>query len=277
MSRTPPARPYPRTISSPDCADPPVRPGPGKTHRPHGATERVTHPEACPCEFGSGSPRPGPGRRRRRVPALTARHRARPQATPLPAAGRFLPSGDAGGTVRSEDRADPGVPGPGGRLPPLRRRLRQDGSPAAWPDAVGRRIGGPGAERRPLPRHAGLDRDRRRDRRGRHGRRTRPLVAGRVTVAKRSPPLFGSVTWAITSAQAKRNWRIGSGPGSARNSPISWSCVFPARPAPLPRSMQPRRPERLFLPSSTSRETPTRNLKPYAGAGSLASCRRSPL
>ena len=31
MSRTPPARPYPRTISSPDCADPPVRPA-GKTH-----------------------------------------------------------------------------------------------------------------------------------------------------------------------------------------------------------------------------------------------------
>lgn len=48
MSRTPPGRPYPRTISSPDCADPTVRPRPGKGHRPHGAIERVTHPEACP-------------------------------------------------------------------------------------------------------------------------------------------------------------------------------------------------------------------------------------
>lgn len=45
MSRTPPARPYPRTISSPDCADPPVRPA-GTAHRPHGTIERATHPEA---------------------------------------------------------------------------------------------------------------------------------------------------------------------------------------------------------------------------------------
>ncbi|WP_327419578.1 hypothetical protein [Streptomyces sp. NBC_01233] len=40
MSRTPPARPYPRTTSSPDCADPPVRPG-SKAHRPHGPIERA--------------------------------------------------------------------------------------------------------------------------------------------------------------------------------------------------------------------------------------------
>jgi hypothetical protein len=35
---TPPARPYPRTTSSPDCADPPALPA-GKAHRPHGAIE----------------------------------------------------------------------------------------------------------------------------------------------------------------------------------------------------------------------------------------------
>jgi hypothetical protein len=44
VSRTPPARPYPRTISSPDCADPPVRRGSGKAHRPHGAIERARTP-----------------------------------------------------------------------------------------------------------------------------------------------------------------------------------------------------------------------------------------
>lgn len=42
MSGTPPARPCPRTISSPDCADPPVGPA-GRAHRPHGATERVAY------------------------------------------------------------------------------------------------------------------------------------------------------------------------------------------------------------------------------------------
>ncbi len=42
MSRTPPARPYPRTISSPDCADPPVRPD-GKAHRLHGARSSGSH------------------------------------------------------------------------------------------------------------------------------------------------------------------------------------------------------------------------------------------
>ena len=36
MSGTPPARPYPRTTSSPDCADPPALPA-EKAHRPHGA------------------------------------------------------------------------------------------------------------------------------------------------------------------------------------------------------------------------------------------------
>jgi hypothetical protein len=80
VSRTPPAPPYPRTISSPDCADPPVRPA-GKAHRPHGAIERVTHPETCPREFRSGSPRPSPRRRRRRMPAPPTRDRARPQTT----------------------------------------------------------------------------------------------------------------------------------------------------------------------------------------------------
>lgn len=40
MSRTPPARPYPRTISSPDCADPPVRPRRGKAHPHAGSTVR---------------------------------------------------------------------------------------------------------------------------------------------------------------------------------------------------------------------------------------------
>ncbi len=44
MSRTPPTRPYPRTISSPDCADPPVRRRPGRFYRPNGAIERAQEP-----------------------------------------------------------------------------------------------------------------------------------------------------------------------------------------------------------------------------------------
>ncbi len=46
MSRTPPARPYPRTISSPDCADPPVRPA-GAAHRA-GHTRRLVHASSAP-------------------------------------------------------------------------------------------------------------------------------------------------------------------------------------------------------------------------------------
>lgn len=97
-------RPYPRTISSPACADPPVRP-PGKAHRPHGAIERVTHPEAYPREFRSGSPRPSP----RRVPALPTRHRARPQTT-------WQPHGwEACGLLTRKVRDSPGHK-PGGLL-----------------------------------------------------------------------------------------------------------------------------------------------------------------
>lgn len=51
MSRTPPALLYPRTISSPDCADPPVRPAAGKAHRPptaYGAIETNPEPVRLP-------------------------------------------------------------------------------------------------------------------------------------------------------------------------------------------------------------------------------------
>lgn len=58
MSRTPPAPPYPRTISSPDCADPPVRPAAGKAHRPpapHGAIERDTRESPSVASFPARS------------------------------------------------------------------------------------------------------------------------------------------------------------------------------------------------------------------------------
>lgn len=118
MSRTPPVRPYPRTISSRDCADPPVRPGPGKAHRPHGPIERarelpaaggslrILPPGAVPAQADAAAPVVPPGR-------PLSRYGGRRRTATAARSPRTVGQRPPGGRTRHRGRG--GAADPGGR------------------------------------------------------------------------------------------------------------------------------------------------------------------